>query len=254
MTRELARRRRPPQDEDYDGAPVDEDNETGAEGPRRGRKAPKRRSDGPSRSSRGEDKEPKREIGGRGWAAHSRNKGRASKWNNPDEFKVSEEDEQYLIKFLEEEPFFSYNQHYVREVHEGQKYFTCLEDDCPLCAVGHTPGYVDVYNIVDMMGKEPVNKYWRCTSSPAEAVEKRSQKHAINADDLYFAVSKSPGKNKVNQFYVDPVKERDVADDWEIEPLTDDELAGFEANLFEKDVIKVDQLRALREAAEALED
>ena len=251
-TRELARRRRAPQD--GDDPDYDSSDNTDDERPARRGKAPARRSERPSRGRKSEEKESKREIGGRGWAAHSRNKGRASKWNNPDEFRITEEDEQYLIKFLEEEPFFSYNQHYVREVYEGQKYFTCLEDDCPLCEVGHTPGYVDVYNIVDMNGKDPVNKYWRCTSSPAEAIEKRAQKGPVNADDLYFAVSKSPGKNKVNQFYVDPVKARDVEDDWEIEALTDDELAAFEDELFDKDVIKVDPLRALREAAEALED
>lgn len=229
-----------------------------------------------SRSRRrngGRDK-PAPTSGGRGWASHRKNQARTKRsfGNHPDEFKVAEEDTTYLIKVLEDEPFWSYCEHFVDEIEEGKRSFTCGGDECPLCDYGDTPRAYDLFNIAvwepDASNGEGgwVQKFWRATPDPAGKILARSDELAagknpkgLGDEDVYLAVSKSKSKKKkggrsFNEFQVDTVKERDLEEDYDADPLTDEDWEEFEGKLFDETVIEPASLKDLRAATEAIDD
>lgn len=211
--------------------------------------------------------------GGRGWASHRKNQARTKRgFDNPDEFKVAEEDTTYLIKPLEDEPFWSYCEHFLNEIEEGKRSFTCAGDDCPLCAYGDNPRAYDLFNIAAW---EPsanegdggwVQKFWRATPDPAGKILARSDElaagknsRALSDEDVYLVVSKSKsakrkGGRSFNEFKIDLAKERDLPDDYDADPLTDEEWDDFGEQLFDETVVEQSSAKELREAAEALDD
>lgn len=273
MARELTRRRSAPVDaEDNEGRAEEYDDTDNEETPGRGRTRSRRSGAEPeeetrtparrqSRRGSGDDA-PRSTPGGRGWAAHKENAAKSSKFGDPNEFKVEKQDEEYLIKFLEEEPFWSYMQHFVREIPKGggKKQFTCVGEDCPLCDIGYPASSLTLYNIVDLSGAKPVVKYWVCTARPAEQIEKRAKAKSsspIDREDLYFVVSKTEDKSGFNTFDVSAIKEADVedVDGWEDKVLSEEDWDAIDAKgLFDEKVVVVDSLKALRTAAEFVED
>lgn len=211
--------------------------------------------------------------GGRGWASHRKNQARTKRgYDHPDEFKVAEEDTSYLVKPLEDEPFWSYCEHFVNEITDGKKSFTCGGDECPLCDYGENPRAYDLFNVAvwDPGANSGdggwVQKFWRATPDPAGKILARSDELAAGKNprslsdaDVYLVVSKSKtGKRKggqsFNEFKIDLVKERDLGDDYDADPLSDDEWDEFEGKLFDETVIETTSLKELRQAAEALDE
>lgn len=223
---------------------------------------------------RGADRDkPAPTSGGRGWASHKKNTARTKRgYDNPDEFRVAEEDTTYLIKMLGDEPFWSYCEHFLNEISEGKRSFVCGGDECPLCDYGDTPR---VYDLFDLAVWEPdandgqggwVHKYWRATPDPAGKIEIRAEElgggknpKALGDDDVYLAVSKSKtGKRKggrsFNEFQVDTVKERDLEEDYDADPLTDEDFDEFTEKPFDESVVPATSLKELRAAVEALDE
>jgi len=65
------------------------------------------------------------------------------------EFKLTEDPT--LVKFLGDEPFAVYKQHFLREREQGKKSFICLGNGCPLCDdLGHTPDKKFAFTVVDL--------------------------------------------------------------------------------------------------------
>lgn len=224
-----------------------------------------------NRGSRNRDK-PAQTSGGRGWASHRKNQARTrTSFSHPDEFRVAEEDVSYLVKLLEDEPFWSYCEHFINEITDGKRSFTCGGDECPLCDYGDNPRAFDLFNLAVW---EPdsnqgdggwVQKFWRATPDPAGKVLARSDElagrknpQALGDEDVYLVISKSKsGKRKggqaFNEFAVDLVKERDL-DDYDADPLTDGEFDEFADKLFDESVIEPASRKDLRAAAEALDE
>lgn len=227
-----------------------------------------------SRSRRTASREnPAPTSGGRGWASHHRNASKAKRGfgASPDEFRVAEEDVQYLVKPLEDEPFWSYCEHFLNEIEDGKRSFTCGGEECPLCSYGDIPRAYDLFNVAawdpDENGGDGgwVQKWWRATPDPATKILARSEElagrknpQALGDDDVYLIVSKSKtGKRKggrsFNEFQVDLVKERDL-EDYDADPLDPGESDDFLDNLFDEAVIPQASLKELRTAAEALDE
>ena len=267
MARSLTRSRSAPVDADDVDNREDEE-ETRRPAGRRSRRSEPEETHRPSRrqSRRGDvqEKEGRRATpGGRGWAASEANRAKSSRYGDPNEFKVGKVDEEFLIKFLEEVPFWSYLLHFVNEIPKGagKKQFTCLDDgDCALCDLNYPVSAIDLYNIADLSGPLPVVKYWAATPDPAGEIEKRAKSKSsspLDREDLYFIVSKTEGKNGVNKFDVQAIKESDVEDidGWEDKVLTDEDWDAIDAKgLFDKSVVPVDSVMAIREAASYCED
>lgn len=275
MTRTLTRRRTARDEVAYtpadDGDDEDQAQETTARGARRGgrrealnteedKPAPRRGSrraqadddddedEKPARGSRRggrTEEEPPQKVGGKGWGEYERTKSSAF----PDDFKVT--DEAVLIKLLDEEPFHVFLQHWIER--KGKKSWICLENKCPLCDdAGDKPSQQICFNVVDFTDPEdPQVKMWRFGPMVADILRnysKDKKTSPINKDDLYWSVSKETKKSKTT-YYITPVKERDVADDWDIEPLGDEDFEEFESQMYGDDAIHVNTRAELREIA-----
>jgi hypothetical protein len=69
----------------------------------------------------------------------------------PVDFKFTEEP--VLVKFLENAPFKTYNQHWIDRP-KGKRSFICLGDDCPLCDIlGDKPRPKLAFNVVVLSGE-----------------------------------------------------------------------------------------------------
>lgn len=69
----------------------------------------------------------------------------------PTDFKFTEEP--VLVKFLENAPFKTYNQHWIDRP-KGKRSFICLGDDCPLCDIlGDKPRPKLAFNVVVLSGE-----------------------------------------------------------------------------------------------------
>lgn len=193
-----------------------------------------------------------------GWGAVKANKAATSDF--PDDFKVG--DDEVLIAFLEDAPFTAYLEHFLRELPQGQKKsFVCHgKGDCPLCdQLGDKPAARAAFNIVDFTNPDkPELKVWKATPGPLAEIEKRADSKRtspLNKDGLFFVVSKEKGKNNFFQYTVDPVREEEIEDDFDIDP--DAAAAAIDAlaeKVYDKSIVKLDSKRALREIAEALLD
>lgn len=234
------------------------------------------REEAPSRSRRRGTaaEKPSPTSGGRGWASHRKNQVRSKRnaFGHPDEFRVTEEDTTYLVKFLEDEPFWSYCEHFIDEITEGKRSFTCSGDECPLCGYGDIPRAFDLFNLAawepdanDGEGGWAL-KFWRATPDPAGKILARSDELAsgrnprsLGDDDVYLAVSKSASKKKkggrsFNEFQVDIAKERDLEEDYDAIPLSDEEFEEFGEKLFDESVVPPASMKELRDAAEVLDE
>lgn len=181
-----------------------------------------------------------------GWRGHNRNK-ETTGGDFANEFKFTEE--ATLVKFLENEPFASYKQHWI-EV-PGKKSWPCIGGDCPLCDIGDQPQVRTAFNIFDMhdnknkvliLGVKAVNMLVGFNDD--------GKTGPIGRPDMYYALSRKGKKQQVT-YVIQPVKERDVLEDWEIEPLTKEEIQKRQAKMYDKKAIPVYGRQRLKEIAEA---
>jgi hypothetical protein len=191
---------------------------------------------------------------GSGWAGYKTIKENTKSSDFPDNFKPSEEKK--LVKFLEDEPLVTYEQHWVQEIHEGKRSFACLGDDnCPLDEYGHRTRSMSVFNLVDMSEEDPKVKTLTCGPMLAEILFNHSVDPQTGplTKGYWALASKTDNSKKGNKttYTVLPVKERDVLDDWGVDPLSPEELSSFEDDLFEEeDVLHFDSVSDLRAIAE----
>lgn len=162
-----------------------------------------------------------------------------------------------IIKIMDEEPFSVYAEHWLDEK-EGKKSYVCIGEGCPLCAIGDKPRVYLLFNVLDLRDPEnPVVAPWKVSQTVGDVLEgfaSNSKTSPINREDLYFSVYKTGGGKKGRvQTNINPVKARDLLEDWDIEPFTGKELDEF--NLFEEDdVLEFTSKKTLRAIADSLED
>lgn len=256
-----AREEEPEDEEEFD---TEDDEEEEEERPRRraarGVKSstarPRRRSrdvdeedddeDEPSRRS-SQDSKPVR----KGWGGGKRVREQSSDFAE----QLQIDDEAILIKFLEDEPFAAYRQHWIEGLKSTKKKsFTCLEDGCPLCDLGDRPSGKFCFNVLLLSEGEPVVKAWIVGSrvfSTLEDLANDSKKGPLSK--LYYAVTKS-GKGTKTNYNVQAVKERDLEEDWDAEPLDDKLLDHFAKDCYDESVIQVQTKKQLKEIARELAD
>jgi hypothetical protein len=217
------------------------------ESPRSGRSPDRKRQSesAPARSS------------GRGWDAYKKAKAKSSKWNDDDKLTVDEGAEELLV-FLDKEPFETWNEHFIREL-DGKKSWTCLDDDCPLCERGDSPGYRAAFNVAVFDDKgNPVVKFWIATPGPLDEIEEHafSERYGpLNRPGNYFVVSKKKGKNKFFKYKIERITADQVESEFGFEPLTEDDLSALAEGAFEsKDVLQVSSRKELRDVARTLDE
>ncbi len=169
------------------------------------------------------------------------------------EFKFSEEPT--LVKFLDGKPFAVYAQHWLNEK-EGRKSYVCLGHRCPLCNVlGHSPSKKIAFSVLNFgtEGDDPEVQILAVGPRFAGQLERlHSDKKTgpLDGRDRFWALSRS-GKGTSTSYSALPVKERDLADDWDLSP---EDVAGFLASAepFEANAIRVDKYDELMEIARDL--
>lgn len=228
-------------DEDSDDDSDDDDDEDSDDEPPRRRKGSKR-----SRS----DDEDDIDVAG-GWGEFQRQKAAGSKY--PDRFKP--DSEQTVVKFLDDAPFATYRQHWFNELRgvDGVKMgHICPEKNCPACdVVGDTPGLHALFNVVVFEDPDdPVLMVIDAGAKLGNAIEQHAKSDKTGPlTRHYYAISVSGTKGSYNP-QVQVIKERDLEEDWEIVPLSDDELDDFEADRFGKKSVDRPDPKALDKAVD----
>jgi hypothetical protein len=161
------------------------------------------------------------------------------------------EAEVQLIKFLSAEPM-AFSQHWVER--KGKKSFICTGGkSCPLCMRGNRPESKFAFSVVSLLDDEPQ------TQLMVVGVRLYGQLDKLNSDPkngpldrLYWAVSKS-GKDQKTSYSILPVKERDLAEDWDIDVEAADKLIGRLAALG-VDALRIPSDNELRDIAREISD
>ncbi|HET7110150.1 MAG TPA: hypothetical protein VFI41_04720 [Gemmatimonadales bacterium] len=173
-----------------------------------------------------------------------------------DFLKFDDSGEAMLLRFLQAAPFASYRQHWV-DRQSGKRSWVCIEENCPLCDAGDTPSFRIAFNILLLSDGKPQNKVWEVGPRLAEQLEAKAKDKRtgpLDRSDMYWAVSRT-GKKSKTSYSVDPVKARDLKEDWEIEPLDAKAIKHYQGKMYDHKVIKVPALKQLKEiAAEMLDE
>lgn len=231
------------------------------ESPRRGRRGSVEK---PSRGRRGGDEEKpakRKATVASGWDGYDDNREEYGDYA-PDFGKtLKEADEDVIIKFLDEGPFAVYKQHWIDE-HKGKKSFTCpvslkIADECPLCdELGDRPATKVALNVVSLHDPEkPRVEVWTVGQKIADMIKKMTQEKRtspLNRSDLYFAISRTGTKGGSVQTNIEAVKERDLADDWDIDPLSEDDLKALDAEAYDEESVDQSTLKQLEEVVDAV--
>ena len=170
--------------------------------------------------------------------------------------RLTVKDKEVIIHFLEPEPFAVYGQHWVT-TKEGRRTYTCLDDHCPLCDLGYDTRNVAVFNVVEMSTGS--NHFWETGPDAVKAIQEYANDEGkwyspIDKSDVYFAVNRSKKDNGFFTFKLQPIKARDLADDYSVDALTSEELADAQAHIFDDKVVSYQTRDFLRKLADELED
>jgi hypothetical protein len=189
-----------------------------------------------------------------GWGGYRETKAKSG--FGADFLKFNDTGEAMLLKFIEAEPFASYRQHWI-DRQSGKRSWVCIEDDCPLCDAGDTPSFRIAFNVLLLSDDKPINKVWEVGPRLAEQLEAKAKDKRtgpLDRSDIYWAVSRT-GKKSKTSYSVDPVKARDLKEDWEMAPLEDTVIKRYQGKMYDSSVIKVPAKKQLKEiAAEMLDE
>lgn len=155
-----------------------------------------------------------------GWAAAKKAVAKSSKAYTTD-FRFDSEPQ--LIKFISDEPM-AFMQHWVNR--PGKKSFISIGEGDPLIEVGSKPDQKFAFTVLNLSDEEPQLQLMVVGIRLCSQLEKLSSDKKtgpLNRSDIYWAVSKS-GSGTQTSYSITPVKERDLAEDWDIDPVAAGEL------------------------------
>ncbi len=186
----------------------------------------------------------------RGWGAVEQAKSADSPYAQ--RLRVSEEP--IIIKFLEDEPYATYRQHWVER--SGQKSFTCIADldpkGCPLCDAGSRPSTRFAFNVVLLSpDSEPVLKSYEVGPRVIDQLKNfHVDPRQGPLSKHFWAVSRS-GKGATSATNHQLVKERDL-EEWNIDTLTEADFKVMNKSVYTADIIQIPSRKDLIQIA--LED
>lgn len=182
----------------------------------------------------------------RGWGAADKVKTADSKFAQ--RLKVGEDPT--IIKFLEDEPYASFRQHWVER--QGQKSFTCIADldpkGCPLCDAGNRPATRFAFNVVLLEpDTEPMVKSYEVGPRAIDQLKNfHTDPRQGPLSKHYWAVSRT-GKGTTSLTNHQLVKERDLADEWDgIDPLTEVDLKNMSREAYTPEIIQIPERKVLQ--------
>lgn len=167
----------------------------------------------------------------------------------PTEMRITED--RQIIMFLDPEPFVVYNQHWFNN-RKGKKSFVCPQtvgDECPLCdLLDDNPRTFGAFNVIIIPPEDPDPKKEIVTGEPVlqvitaaprllgviESEAAVLEEKNLSLPDAYFAISKS-GQQQQTSYKLNPIKERDLEEDFGVIPLEDEEVDEFVMEAYDED-------------------
>jgi hypothetical protein len=173
----------------------------------------------------------------RGWGAVEQAKSADSPYAQ--RLRVSEDP--IIIKFLEDEPYATYRQHWIERT--GQKSFTCIADldpkGCPLCDAGSRPSTRFAFNVVLLSpDSEPVLKSYEVGPRVIDQLKNfHIDPRQGPLSKHFWAVSRS-GKGATSATNHQLVKERDL-EEWNIDVLDEADFKVLRKSVYTSDIIQI---------------
>lgn len=170
--------------------------------------------------------------------------------------KVTED--RVIVKFLENEPYAVYRQHWINE-RVGRKSFTCIADaspkGCPLCDAGSRPSSRFAFNVIllDSNGDHAIKSYDVGARVIDQLKNFDSDPKQGPLSKHYWAISKS-GRGPRTATNHQMIRDRDLIEDYDIEPLTDADLKRFTRNAYDGSIVQIPTYKELLEIAEEFDD
>jgi hypothetical protein len=184
---------------------------------------------------------------------------RSSNFADSNKLKVT--DKAVLVKFLEPDNFDTYRTHWVEGLPKGVKNsYTCYAKGDPMCDEGIPTRLLTLFNVINMDDGELY--YIEAGPNLADAIADYCEDEEgdcdpegpIDREDMYFSIKRKKKSNNFYEFTVKPVRERDL-DDWQTEPLSDEEIDQAMGNLFTgEDVIQYTDIEAMEKIMDGLDD
>ena len=132
----------------------------------------------------------------------------------PTDFRFS--DEPQLIKFLQDRPFATYEQHWI-ERPKGKKSFVCIGDTCPLCDVlGDKPRGKFAFNVLVIVGETTGVQVLTAPPSLARQIKKAHDDERKGPLDREFWEISRMGTGPTTQYTLNYVRGRDLAEEWKL--------------------------------------
>jgi hypothetical protein len=160
-----------------------------------------------------------------------------------------------LVKVLEFKPTAQWKQHYVPS--QRFPFLYCLQDDCPLCDEGHKSAWNFLLSVVEMNDNINEVRRWTFSWPVMETLRDSSvplieggKSIAVNDPNRYFLLTHVPGTG----VQVVPVKGTDLEDDFNIIPLTDEQLATLSETSYGAETIFTQTASQLAAVANGLKD
>ena len=128
-------------------------------------------------------------------------------------------DDVQLIKFIGNDPMM-FQQHWLSN-RVGKKSFVSNGPTDPLCQIGSIPTQKFAFTVLNLSDDEPQLQLMivgvrLCTQLEKLASDKKTG--PLDRPDIYWAVSKS-GEGTKTSYSLVPVKERDLQEDWDLDPV-----------------------------------
>jgi len=173
----------------------------------------------------------------RGWA----NVEQAKTANSPYAQRLKIDENPVIIKFLEDDPYTTYHQHWVER--QGQKSFTCIANmhpqGCPLCDAGSRPSARYAFNVVLLSDGEANIKSYEVGPRVIDSLKNFHQDPRQGPlPKHYWAVSRS-GKGPTSSTNHQMVRERDLEEEWNITPLDADALEKLAKQAYTASIVSI---------------
>lgn len=164
-----------------------------------------------------------------------------------------EDGKDLVFKFLDEKgPFAIYKQHFLKQKTSGKRSYVCIGADCPLCVkLNDRPENKRAFTVINLSHPEGMQRQMLITG--ARLYQALHAAHYSPQGPLtkgYWAI-KRVGKGPSTVYNVNAVKERDLQEDWGINP--ERTLAVVEnSDVYTRNLIKEHSFTELDEIADSL--
>lgn len=149
------------------------------------------------------------------------------------------EEDPIIIKFLSDEPYASYRQHWVER--QGQRSFVCISefDECPLCDAGSRPAIRIAFNVVLLAsdGNHALRSYEVGPRVIDQLKNFHNDPRTGPLSKHFWAVSKT-GKGATSATAHQLVRDRDL-EEWGISSFTDADQAQWSEKAYTADIISI---------------